>query len=60
MECALMIYIMKCCICGKMTKVHLRILDKNICSRCENKIIEAQAGDKNYDRYQNGLKKLFK
>lgn len=59
MECALMIQIMKCCICGKITKVHLLILGKNICSDCENKIVQIKAEDKNYQDYQNRLKKLF-
>lgn len=60
MEWAAMIHIMKCCICGKMAKAHLLILDKNICSKCENEIVEAEAGDENYDSYQSQLKKLFK
>jgi hypothetical protein len=54
-----MIQIMKCCICGKITKVHLLILGKNICSDCENKIVQIKAEDKNYQDYQNRLKKLF-
>ena len=54
-----MIQIMKCCVCGKMSKANLLILGKNICLRCEDKIVQMEAGDKNYKYYKNGLKKLF-
>lgn len=40
-----MIHIEKCCICGKMARSHLIILGKNICSSCEDKIVQVKAQD---------------
>ena len=54
-----MIRIIECCMCNKITKANLVLRDTNICSSCEQKIMEAKIGNQDYFRYKEGIKRAL-
>jgi len=54
-----MIRIMKCSICSDMKRENLVLLGKNICSTCEEKMIEANSDDIIYQLYMDRIKHIW-
>ena len=55
-----MIRIIECCMCNKMAKANLILTNTNICTRCEKKIMATKIEDKDYLRYKEGIKQVWR
>jgi hypothetical protein len=54
-----MIKVMKCSLCNQMKKTNLVILDRNICSGCEERLLNTCAGDQEYSQCMEGIKRIL-
>lgn len=54
-----MIRIMECSICTKVKKVNVILLDKNICTECEAKLVNAKVEDTSYHLYMDRIKDII-
>ncbi|MPN49193.1 hypothetical protein SDC9_196808 [bioreactor metagenome] len=48
-------YAYRCDICGKPCELNLYILNRCICTECEQKIMRAKLGSRGYDRMKRNL-----
>lgn len=54
-----MIRIMECSICSKVKRVNLILLDKNICTECEAKLVNVKVEDTSYHLYMDRIKDII-
>ena len=54
-----MIRIMECSICSKVKRVNVILLDKNICTECEAKLVNVKVEDTSYHLYMDRIKDII-
>ena len=54
-----MIRIMECSICTKVKKVNLILFDRNICTECETRMVNAKVEDTSYHLYIDRIKDII-
>ncbi|HHY81750.1 MAG TPA: hypothetical protein GX505_03600 [Clostridiales bacterium] len=55
-----MVELMECSICCKPKKENLILLGKNICSECEERIVQSNAGDLSYSVFLEKIKDILR
>lgn len=55
-----MIRIVPCGICGKLKRENYLLLGRNICRKCEERLLQSSVGDFTYPAYLDRIKDVLK